>query len=72
LGASLHTLEPSTCVVGFHVLSSQLDNGAITFYEVVVERSGYFVDASHAHCDHVVGVGVAVGGGVVYDYSEGF
>ena len=59
-------------MVSFDLACSQLDNGAITFNQIVVERSGYFVDATDAHGDHVVGVGVFVGGGVVYDYSEGF
>ena len=59
-------------MVGFNVASREFHNRAVTFNQIVVERTRNFVDATNTHSDHVVGVCVAVGGGVVYDYAEGF
>ena len=59
-------------MVGFDVASREFHNRAVAFNQIVVERTGYFVDSTYTHGDYVVGVGVAVGGGVVYDYAEGF
>ena len=59
-------------MVGFDVASREFHNRAVTFNQIVVERTRNFVDSTYTHGDHVVGVGVAVGGGVVYDYAEWF